>query len=92
MTRILLIAIMLFASTLAEAQTEMPALPNDAVPYARSLCSDRETGESGECFMFVQPSGDIWMVFTQQGEPVHMRWVPVGEEYITVWQQEEPTY
>lgn len=92
MTKILLIATMLFASTLAEAQAEMPSLPADAVPYLHSPCSDQETGESGECYLFVQPSGDLWMVFTQQGEPVHMRWVPLGEEYITIWQQQEPTY
>lgn len=88
--RLLLALLFVFLPVFASA--EMPAIPADARPYLRSPCTDMESGERGYCFLYRQTSGDTWMVFTQEGQPVHLRWVPVGEPYITIWTQPEPTY
>ena len=51
-------------------------------------CIDNESGDNGHCFVFAIPSGGIYMVFVQRGEPVFMRRTLPEGGYETIWQSE----
>ena len=74
------------------ASSEIPAIPEDAVPVMRAPCSDNETGAVGICELYAQPLGDMWMLFLQDGHPVFLRYVPQGEPYMEAWRATEPTF
>jgi hypothetical protein len=81
--RLILILLMFLASPL------YGLTPNEVVAkfplVQEGACTDNESGERGHCFIFDTGDG-IYLVFTQNGEPVLMRRVVNGTEGFTeVW-------
>lgn len=84
-----LMAPLLLSTFALTAQAETNLTPDEV----RSLypmvgngsCKDNETGERGRCYIFDAGDGDKYMVFTQYGKPVFMRFVADGEPYRQVW-------
>jgi hypothetical protein len=67
------------------ALAEAPQLPDDAVLVEENICNDRESQERGKCGFWIQPNGDVWVVFSQKDETMFIRWLQRGEPYVTVW-------
>ena len=91
MTRSIVLTALLTLSLCAPAHAN-ELTPNDVREryplVSRAPCSDNETGERGHCFVFAIPSGGVYMVFVQSGEPVFMRRTLQTAGYETVWSAE----
>lgn len=67
------------------AEVPMPAMPPDLVVIDQSKCTDDETGEKGYCVEFVAPTGDGWLVMTQNDQIMLIRHLFVDKPYEQVW-------
>jgi hypothetical protein len=56
--------------------------------FNQAPCTDNETGEQGHCFLFMAEDGNVYLVFTQSGEPVFVRFVRRGQPYEEVWRMD----
>jgi len=63
----------------------MPALPADSIMMGYQECKHIQTGAVGTCYVFVQPSGDYWVVFVQDGQPQILTYIEGGTIAHEVW-------
>jgi hypothetical protein len=78
------------ASMVTGQTAPTPDTVREQYPLVESMsCTDRESGERGFCFLF-DAGGSLYMVFAQDGEPVFMRHVIIGQPYVEVWRTDTP--
>lgn len=84
MTRYAIPVLALFVTTSIEAQGH-PALPDNLLPVISTPCTDDETKASGICKLYADTDGNGWMVFSQYGHVMFIRYTEPGQPYLTIW-------
>lgn len=90
MRRYAILALLFFAFPVgAEPLKLTPNEVRNTYPLVnQSNCTDNETGQAGQCFLFSATGEYYYLVFTQEGSPVLMRYVVPGLPYTEVWRRD----
>ena len=78
------LAMFVLTTTFGKAE-EVPSIPEIAVLAMSGLCNVYESNPVGFCKYYIQPDKTFWLKFYQNDEVVFIRYIEVGQLYMTVW-------